>query len=115
ENGGGSEVRSSGWGFIDCPTVAKVIAAFFAGLVIVMGAALLSSRAHQISDPAPAKRLVKQPQTAATPIASGAPRSNQSSLEKPVRAPSEEAAAGTAYQRAGANMDSAGPTQKRET
>jgi hypothetical protein len=79
-----------------------------------MGAALWSSRAHEISDAAPAKTLVKQPQTATTPSALGAPRPNQSSFKEAVITPGQEVAAGMPPPRARTNVDSAGPARGRD-
>jgi len=86
------------WASVDWSTAGKAAAAFLAGLVIVMGAALLWSRTHQISDAIPVRTLVKQPQADVARNAPPAPTLDEVPPEKTVAAPTHETVGGVARQ-----------------
>ena len=98
------------WASIDWSTAGKAAAAFLAGLVIVMGAALLWSRTHQISEAIPVRTLVKQPQADVARNAPPAPALNEVPPEKTVAGPTHETVRGMARQEPRSSAE-AGPPE----
>lgn len=92
--------RMSTWASVDWSTAGKAAAAFLAGLVIVMGAALLWSRTHQISEAIPVRTLVKQPQAAVARNTPPAPVLNEVPPKQALAAPAHETAREVARQEA---------------